>query len=107
MRRIHVDPWRNNTRIREFTQFKETEWPYSVDFSSAATDRGTSVSSVAWTSEGSQQLTIANTALSSGVASADVSSLSSGFGLLKVVATYADSNTESVYIKIKIEDPET
>lgn len=91
--------------MREYSQYKDTEFPYSVDFSSSATDRGTTVSSVAWSNTGGN-LTVSNQALASGIASADVSGSTAGCSVLKLVATYADGNTESAYITITIQDPE-
>lgn len=106
MIRIWIDPYRPDTRIREITQFIETERQYKVDFSSSATARGTTVDSATWSSEGAQLLTIANESVTSGIATADVSSEGSGFATLKCVATYADGNTESAYVRIRVEDPE-
>lgn len=77
-----------------------------MDFSSSASDRGTSVSSVAWTSVGSRLITVQNEALASSIASADLSSDWGGYGIIKVVATFADGNTESVYLEIRFVDPE-
>ena len=106
MRRMLVDPWRTSTRMREWSQYKATDMPYTVDFSSAASDRGTTVSSVSWSSEGSQQVTFANQDLTSGVASADISSIWSGNATVKVTATYADGNTEAFYFKVRVKDPD-
>ena len=106
MRRIWVDPNRKNAEPVRFTQHIETEMPYKVDFAASATDRGTSVSSVAWTSVGGRELTFTNETLTTGVAQAEIASTYSGYGLAKVVATFADGNTETQYIRIDIEDPE-
>ena len=105
-RRVFVDPWRDGTRTRQFSQNIRTEQPYTVDFSASATARGTSASSVSWASVGSRELTISNEALSSGVATADVASNNGGYGKLRVEATYADGNTENVYLQIDVEDAE-
>lgn len=105
-RRVFIDPWRKNIRPRDYTQYQDSHQQYKVDFSASATERGTSVSSVTWSSEGTQQMQIANESLSSGVASADIYSEWSGFGLVKVVATYADAAQEVIYLKIRVFDPE-
>lgn len=106
MRRIYVDPWRNDTRPREYSQYFDTEILYEVDFSDAATDKGASVSSVSWTSVSGPVLTVTATSVSSGVASGTVSGDSRGLALLKVEATYDDASTEKAYLFIRIEDPE-
>ena len=106
MRRILVNPHRTDFRQRIYSQGIESEIPYTVDFSVAATDRSTTVSSVAWSSEGSQTLTITEESLSSGVASAVISSTNAGEGKAKVTATYADGKTESQYIRIQVHNPE-
>jgi hypothetical protein len=105
-RRIHINPWRTDVKPREYTQNKDSHQKYTVDFSSSATDRGTTVSSVTWSSEGTRLVTISNEALASGVASADFTSDWGGFGVVRVRATYADGTQESVYIHIKFKDPE-
>jgi len=78
---------------------------YKVDFFLCANARSTSVSSVTWEDDGSTDLTIANETLSGDIASADVSSRSSGYGSLKVTATMADGSKEVQFIEIEIHDP--
>ena len=85
---------------------KESVQNYEVDFSSAATERGTSVASVVWSTQGTRTITFTNETLTSGVASADLSSEWGGYGLVKVKATYADGATESIYIEVEFKDPE-
>lgn len=108
MRRILVNPHRRSVETRKYGQNIESVIEYTVDWSLVAGDRGTTVSSVAWTSEGSATMTIANSALTTSVARADISSSASysGIGLIKVVATFADGATESQYIEITVSDPE-
>lgn len=106
MIRIFVDPWRKNTRPRRFSMHKETTRLVTVDFSKAVAERSTSVSSVAWSSEGTQNITITNESLSSNVASADVSSDWSGFGIIKIQATYADGAKETIYAEVRVYSPE-
>lgn len=106
MRRIFVNPYRKDVESRRYSQVIGSIIPYKVDFSVSATARGTTVSSAAWSSEGDSLLTFANEALASGVASSDVSASTGGLALAKCVATYADGNTESQYITIRIKDPE-
>jgi len=85
---------------------KDTDRQIKVDFTKSASQRGTSVSSVSWASEGTQTLDITSESLSSDVATAYVSAAWSGFGLLKVAATFADGNTETIYIHIRVYSPE-
>ena len=108
MRRILVNPHPRSTEKRKYGQNIESTIEYTVDFSLVATDRGTTVSSVAWSSEGYRQITISNEALTDGVATADVSASESysGEGLVKVTATFADGATELQYIEINVRDPE-
>jgi len=107
MRRIFVNPWRNDVETRKFSQNIETDYLYKVDFSKAATSRGSvTVSSVAWTSKGSRTATITGNVLSSGVSSGIVSADNPGNVLIKVVATYSDATTDTQYIEIIVEDPE-
>lgn len=104
-RKIHINPWRTDTKDREFSQVIDSHQNYAVDFSSSATDRGTTVSSVAWSSEGSRSLTISNETLTDSVASADITSDWSGNGVVRVRATYASGNQESMYFHIKFKEP--
>ena len=109
MRRIFINPWRDNTRTRSFRQNIRSEIPYRVDFSKAVADRTGSltISSVSWTSTGTRETTIADKTLTSDVAEATLMSEWGGFGIVRVEATYSDGNTESVYIKVRFEDLET
>lgn len=106
MRRIWVDPNRKDSEPVRLSQNIDTAMPYKVDFAASATDRGTTVSSVAWESKGGRELAFTNESLTSGVAQADITSIYSGYGLAKVTATFADGNTEVQYIRIDITDPE-
>lgn len=105
-RRIHINPWRTSVKTREFSQMKDSTQSYEVDYSSAATERGTTVSSVDWSTQGTRTITFANKTLTNGVASADLSSEWGGYGLAKVKATYADGATETIYFEIDFKDPE-
>lgn len=106
MRRITPNPYRKDSEIRQYSQVIEGQQEYKVDFSLTATARSTTVQSVAWSSEGQREVTISGEALSSGVASANVSADYSGHALVKVTATFANSTTDVQYIEIEIHDPE-
>lgn len=108
MRRILVNPHRRSSEKRKYDQNKESEIEYTVDWSLVVANRTgvTAVSSVAWSSEGSQSLSVSDEDLTSNVASCLVTSSNSGFGLLKCVATFNDGKTESQYIEVNIHDPE-
>ena len=106
MRRVLVNPRRRDYEPQRFTQAIESDIAYVVDFSLSASDRGTSVSSVAAESKGPRGLTITTPSVSSGVATFYVSSEFSGQGLAKVKATYADGKTETQYLEIIVQDPE-
>ena len=80
--------------------------PYAIDFSNAATARGTSVSGVTVDSKGSRKLTLTTPSVSSNVATFFVSSAHSGNGMVEAEATYADGKKERAYIKVVIQDPQ-
>ena len=102
MRRIHVNPDRDTAEVYKYSQVIDAQIPTKVDFSSVATDRGTTVSSIEWDSSA---ITASGQALASGVASANLSSAYCGKGILKVIATMVDATKEVVFIKINVENP--
>ena len=106
MIRITVNPNRIDSNIRSYSRVIDQSTLIKVDFSLVFTERSTTVSSVTWTSEGSQSLTISNEALSTPIATCDASGSYSGYGLIKCSATMADGNPETQYIKIELHDPE-
>jgi len=106
VKRILVNPHRNDTEVQKFSQVIGSQITYKVDFSVSADVNGTTVSGVAWSSQGAREVTVSNTSLSSGVASAKISSEYSGEGLVRVRATYADGTTENQYLRIDVHDPE-
>ena len=106
MFRVYVDPYRQSAETKRTSIVVETHRVFKVDFSKAADVRGTTVSSVAWSSEGSRQLTVSSESLSSGVAQASVYAENSGWAVLKVKATYASGEVETQYINILVQDPE-
>lgn len=106
MIRIYVDPNRQVAEVRKVSLVVETHRVFKVDFSKAASDKGTAVSSVAWSSEGRQLLTISNKTLANDIAKASVLSINGGWATLKVKATYADGQTEVQYVNIRVDDPE-
>jgi len=105
MRRILVNPHRKNSEVRDFAQVIENEELYKIDFSVDAADRSETISSVAWESKGSRELTFTQKSLTSSVAQAYISANYSGDGLVKCTATYPNS-TVTQYIKLRIHDPE-
>ena len=104
-RRILVNPNRNDSENRVYSQSVTTEMLYKVDFSNAASDLSTSVSSVAAESKGSQGLTLTTPSVSSNVASFYASSDSSGVGAIKVTATFASGKKDAQFIKLRITNP--
>ena len=102
MRRIFVNPWRNDTEHRAFSQNANSDIVYRVDFSKCASSRGTSVSSVAWTSDSS--FTVADETVTSDVADGTVSGTSCGMGTVKVTATFADGDTQVQLLSITVDD---
>lgn len=102
MRRIFVNPWRNDTEHRSFSQNADSDIVYRVDFSKCASARGTSVSSVAWTSD--ESLTVADESLTSGVADGTVSGTNYDKGTVRVTATFANGDTEVQLLSITVDD---
>lgn len=108
MRRILVNPHRNNSEIRKYSQVVDSLIQYTVDFSLAVSDRSdvSSVSSVTWESVGSTLLTFTDSAVASDVATVLISATNCGRGLAKLTATYDTGDIEVQYIKVDIHDPE-
>ena len=102
MRRIFVNPWRNDTEHRSFSQNADSDIVYRIDFSKCASSRDTTVSSVAWTSD--ESLTVADESLTSGVADGVISSTSYGMGTIRVTATFANGDAEVQILSITTDD---
>jgi len=102
-RKIHLNPWRTDVKTREFSQVSGSSQQYEVDFSSVATERGTTVSSVTWTDQSGGQIVFATQSLTDGVAAADINSetWSPTAQGVRIEATYADGATERAYFTIK------
>lgn len=94
-----------DTREYRYSQNKGESVEYRLDFSRLMTERGTSVSSVAWESLNGQA-SIANESLSSDIATADITTSQSGMAQVKATATLADGNIRVKWIKIQAIDPE-
>ena len=84
-----------------FTQAIDSDIPYAVDFSVSA-----SVSSVSAESKGPRSISITTPTVSDGVGTFYVSATSSGQGLVKVTASYADGKQETQYMTVVMNDPE-
>jgi hypothetical protein len=106
MRRVLVNPRRRDYTPMTFTQAIDSDIPYAVDFSVSASDRGTSVSSVSAESKGPRSISITTPTVSDGVGTFYVSATSSGQGLVKVTASYADGKQETQYMTVVMNDPE-
>ena len=105
MRRILINPNRNNSENRVYYQSVSTDMLFKVDFSKAASAASTSVSSVTAESKGSHALSLTSPSVSSNVVSFYASSSNSGDGAVKVTATYATGKKDAQFIKLKITDP--
>ena len=103
-RRIFVNPHRQNTTNRVYSQNVDTDMLYKVDFSAEAAELSTSVSSVAAESKGRKNITLTTPSVSSNVASFYASSANSGDGVIKVTATYASGKKSVQGIKLKIDN---
>ena len=104
-RRILINPNRVNAENRVYSQSVTTDMLYKVDFSNAASDLGTSVSSATAESKGRHSMTLTTPTVSSNVVSFYATSDTSGDGVLKVTATYADGKQEAQFIKLQITNP--
>jgi hypothetical protein len=107
VRRITINPHRNDAEIRQYSQVINTVEQYRIDFSLVCTERSTTVSSVAWESEGDTTTNFANEALASNIATADISSTQAGSGMIKVTATLADGAKQVQYIELNVKNPES
>ena len=105
MRRILINPNRNNSENRVYSQSVSTDMLYKVDFSNAAAATSTSVSSVTAESKGRHGITVTTPSVSSNVVSFYASSDTSGDSAVKVTATYADGKKDAQFIKVKVTDP--
>ena len=91
-------------RVQSWPQFKGEAFTYTIDWSVFAGRLGTSVSSVAWSVD-SGTATIGSEAISSNVASALITTASSGCAMIKLVATMADSQIDIHFFKISTSEP--
>jgi hypothetical protein len=105
-RRILINPNRNNSENRSYSQSVSTEMLFKVDFSNSASDLSTSVSSSTVESKGSRALTLTTPSVSNNVVSFYASSSTSGYGTIKVTATYASGKNDAQFIKLNITNPE-
>lgn len=91
-------------RVQSWPQYKGAAFTYTIDWSVAAGKLGTSVSSVTWSvDQGSAS--ISTEALGSNVASALITTNSTGCVLIKAVAALADSQVDPHYFKIDVSEP--
>ena len=104
-RRILVNPNRNDSENRVYSQAVGTDMLYKVDFSNSASDLSTSVASAVAESKGRQGLTLTTPSVSSNVVSFYADSDSSGQGVVKVTATYASGKKDVQFIKLRINNP--
>ena len=77
---------------------------FYADFDYDADNRGTSVSSVAWTNLGSTDATISSTSLSGNVASAQLSFTSEGSVIVRARATYANAQIKDFLFNVEVTD---
>jgi|TARA_R110000851_G_scaffold46756_4_gene113745 hypothetical protein len=106
LRRILVNPYRNDFEPTRFSQAIKSEMEYKLDFSNTATARGSAVSGVTVESKGSRKLTLTTPTVSSNVASFYVSADNSGNGVVEAEATFADGKQERAYITVIAQDPQ-
>lgn len=92
------------SRIDSWQQYKEEAVQYTVDWSVKVGQLSTSVSTVTWTVE-SGSSTISGESLTSDVATALITTNSTGCALIKVKATLADGQIDVHFFKVQISDP--
>ena len=105
MRRILINPNRNNSENRVYSQSVSTDMLYKIDFSKSASALSTSVSSVSAESKGVHGITVTTPSVSSNVASFYASSANSGDSAVKVTATYASGKKDAQFIKVRVTNP--
>ena len=91
-------------REHHYNVLKDQIEHIEIDFSDTAGRRGTTVSSVTWSFSG--EATVTNEALSSGVASADLTANYAGEEIGTVTATYANAETKITPVRIRVIDPD-
>ena len=85
-------------------QYKGEARVRTADWTVMAEKLGTSVSTVTWSVD-SGTATITGEALASNVATALITTGSTGCALIKVVATMADGQIDNHYFKINVSEP--
>jgi len=92
------------SRVKPFQHYKEESIAYDVDWSVRVGRAGTAVSSVEWSVD-SGSATISNESLSSDVATAQVTTNSSGCSVIKVKATFSDTQIDIHFFTVKVDEP--
>ena len=92
------------SRVKAFQHYKDESTVYEVDWSVRVGKIGTTVSSVIWSVD-SGSATISNEALASNSATAQITTDSSDSSLIKVKATFADSQIDVHFFSVKVDTP--
>ena len=85
-------------------RFKGESSTYYADFDYDATVRGTTVSSVAWSNQGSVSATISGASVSSNLATAVLAFPTAGTVIVRARATYANSEIKDFTFRIEVND---
>ncbi len=90
--------------IQTWPQYEGEATQYSVDWNVKVSKLSTTVNSVAWSVESGSALVSGET-LASNVATALVTTDSVDCSLIKLTATFADSQIDVHYFKVRVDDP--
>ena len=92
------------SQVKAYQHYKDESIVYEVDWSVRVGKIGTTVSSVIWSVD-SGSATISNEALSSNSATAQITTDSSDSSLIKVKATFADTQIDVHFFSVKVDTP--
>jgi len=92
------------SKVKPFQHYKEESIVYDIDWNVRVGKIGTTVSSVTWTTD-SGNATISGESLTGNVASAQVTTNSSGCSVIKAKATFADGQIDVHFFTVKVDEP--
>ena len=105
MRRITDKATDKGAEIILFDQPLSGVESYKVDFGPQADYSGTTLDSVVWTVDQGNSISISGEAVSSNIASANITASSVGQSIIKIAATMADASIRVKYIKMTVTEP--
>lgn len=92
------------SKVKPFQHYKEESIVYEIDWSVRVGKIGTTVSGVTWSVD-SGSASISNDSVTNNIASAQITTNSSGCSTIKAKATFADSQIDVHYFTVKVDEP--